>query len=204
MWVAGRASRRVSSWSAASRSSAWIRTSTCSPARAPIPRAPLVCARAEALPFGPAAFALALCGQAFHWLETSSAIRELGRVVRPRGWSVAFWNERRPEGLAGDYDRILRAHSNEYVGITRDAAMFDGYRQALAGQELKEVRLPNSQTFDLAGFLGRARSASYFAHGVADKPALTRDLAQAFARREENGVGVFAYDTVALMWRPSR
>ena len=173
-------------------------------ARQDAPTARYVCARAEALPIPPASVALAVCGQAFHWFETELAVAELARAVRPGGWSVAFWNERCPEGLAGEYDRILSAHSSEYVSIRRDDDTLGKYRDALEGCELRETRLPNQQTFDLDGFLGRARSASYFVHGVADKPALVRDLEEAFARSADGGAGgtgEFLYDTVALMWR---
>mgnify|MGYP001826217051 CR=1 FL=1 len=170
-------------------------------ARVDVPEARYAVGRCEALPLDSHCVDLSLAGQAFHWFETEAALAELSRVARPGSWSVAFWNERRDEGLAAEYDRLLAAFSTEYVSIRRDDDTRDGYRVALEGRELRETRLPNQQTFDLEGFLGRARSASYFAHGVADKETLVGELTRAFHAAAPTGTAEFRYDTIALMWR---
>jgi len=59
----------------------------------------------------PAAYVdLLAAGQAFHWFDVESALREARRILRPPGWTVLFWNTRKTgEGdFAREYADCLR------------------------------------------------------------------------------------------------
>ena len=58
---------------------------------APDGRAAFYTASAEALPFADGAFALLVCGQAFHWFEAERALAEFARVLAPGGALAIFW-----------------------------------------------------------------------------------------------------------------
>jgi len=59
------------------------------------PSASAVVAKGEQLPFRAAAFDLVVCATAWHWVETASAVREIGRVLRPGGHLALWWANHR-------------------------------------------------------------------------------------------------------------
>ncbi len=66
-------------------------------ARERYPEATWVKGSAEALPFGPASFDVAISAQAFHHADARAALTEIKRVVRPRGIVAIWW-----KGLMSD------------------------------------------------------------------------------------------------------
>src|SRR3712207_8022424 len=47
---------------------------------------------------------------------------EFLRILRPGGWVVLVWNERRAEadGFAAAYERLLEAHGTDYEQVRQD------------------------------------------------------------------------------------
>jgi SAM-dependent methyltransferase len=60
-------------------------------ARASLPGADLVRARAEALPARTASVALVTAGTAFHWMAPAPTVAEMARVLAPGGVVAIFW-----------------------------------------------------------------------------------------------------------------
>lgn len=173
-----------------------------SAAKAGVGSARFVRARAERTGLARSSVALAVAGQAFHWFDPVRACRELARVLSPGGSGVAFWNERRPEGLGAAYDEVIGRHSSEYEALLRTAPKLDDYRRAM-GPERHEAEFNNRQVLGREAFLGRARSSSYVAHGVADLPALERELGEMFEQHAQGGRVRLEYRVLALAWRPA-
>ena len=48
-------------------------------------------------------------GQAFHWFEPAKAKREFQRILKPGGWVVVVWNERRifESRFGKEYEKLL-------------------------------------------------------------------------------------------------
>lgn len=144
---------------------------------------------------------LVVAAQCFHWFDTVPTLRELRRILRPDGWCAAFWNLRASTPLMNDYYALIRTHSTEYGVLERQEAAPAALRDAVGIGSCVEVELPNSQTLDRDGLLGRAYSSSCVKHGVADKDAFERALLEMFDRRQRDGRVELAYRTVALCWK---
>ena len=101
--------------------------------------------------------------QAFHWFEPVATRREFLRILKPRGWLIVIWNDRRisetPFGRA--YEDLLVRYGTDYASVkeaypeTQDMENFFGK----ANSQRRE--LPNFQEFDFDGLAGRLRSSSY-------------------------------------------
>ncbi|MDA1264215.1 MAG: class I SAM-dependent methyltransferase [Planctomycetota bacterium] len=159
-------------------------------------------ARAEATGLRAGSVDLVLCGQAFHWFEREPALAELERILAPSGVVVCVWNLRGTgPGVGADYEALLRHHSQSYRGRDAGIEFFDELRQALARRGVQEVWFEHDQELDLETLQGRARSASYVAHGVADLASFETALADLFEQHKSGEVLRFPYRTLALGWR---
>jgi SAM-dependent methyltransferase len=143
---------------------------------------------------------LVTVGQAFHWFDVPRALAEFRRILRPGGSCAAFWNLRGSSPFLDDYDRVLLAHSSEYEVLRRQGATAETLKNAPGITNAREAEFRYEQRFDLEGLEGRAHSSSYVVHGVADKPAFDRALADLFDRHEQGGSVEFVYRTVAVCW----
>lgn len=135
-------------------------------ARARVPQASLLVARAEALPFSRADFDAATSAQAFHWFDQPRALAELARVVRPGGLIAIWWKAM----MRGDEVRSARDQVVRELGLepTPDI-LVDGFR-AFDAAPLRERRLrviPWRVETTVAEFLGyeRSRARARLAYG---------------------------------------
>ena len=122
-----------------------------------------VAASAEATTLRNVSVDFVTVGQAFHWFEPNAARREFVRILRPGGWVVVMWNDRRvdesPFGRA--YEDLLARYGTDYKKVkdaypeTRDMEGFFGKGN------FHRQELPNFQEFDFDGLAGRLRSSSY-------------------------------------------
>ena len=100
------------------------------------PRFTSVTGTAEATTLPDACADLVTAGQAFHWFDRARARPELVRVLRPDGWVVLVWNDRR---LAGSpfleaYERLLRAHGTDYASVNHATECSEGVVRAFFGE----------------------------------------------------------------------
>lgn len=153
---------------------------------------------AEHLPLRDRSVDLVLCGQAFHWFDLDLALAELDRVLASGGRVAACWNLRdNDRGIGAAYHQAMIHHSSEYSGEHR---YFDTLADALSDREFETWSVPSDQVVSLETLLGRARSASYVAHGVSDLAALDADLTNAFHEYATDDVVHFPYSTRVYLW----
>lgn len=120
-------------------------------------------ASAESTTLPDAAVDFVTAGQAFHWFDPSPARREFARILKPGGWVVIVWNDRRiaETQFGRDYENLLVTYGTDYKSIkdaypeTHDMLNFFGQGN------FQRRELPNFQEFDLEGLRGRLRSSSY-------------------------------------------
>src|SRR5262245_66152871 len=60
-----------------------------------------------------------VAGQAFHWFDRQKARQEFARILRPDGWVVLMWNDRRigTTSFLCDYEGLLHEFATDYTQV---------------------------------------------------------------------------------------
>ncbi len=126
------------------------------------PELAAVQSNAEQLPFAPQAFDAVTVATAFHWFETSRALPQIARVLRPGGRLGLVWNTREVDSdRARALDKLLR--SAQPVGLAGEWGT-DSVKQVFESPlfddpEYAEFR--HTQPLDKAALVGLVASRSY-------------------------------------------
>jgi SAM-dependent methyltransferase len=134
--------------------------------------------------------------QAAHWFDVENGRHEFIRILKPSGWLVLVWNDRRMDAteLQREYEQLLRTYGTDYEDV-RHA----GKTLAIHGFFPKSVHtraFEYKQSLDYAGLEGRLLSSSYIPQK--DHPqynSMLQELRRIFDRHQMNGVVSFDYDT---------
>lgn len=145
---------------------------------------------AEATTLGNASMDFVTAAQAFHWFEPRAARREFARILKPGGWVVVLWNDRRLDEtrFGRDYEDLLVKFGTDYPRVKEaypEIGTLGGFFEVgpCASRDL-----PNEQHFDWDGLCGRLRSSSYAP--VKDHPKfapMMGELDRIFRAYQENG-----------------
>jgi len=140
---------------------------------------------------------LITAGQAFHWFNPSLARIEATRILRPDGWAVLIWNERKLQStpFLEAIEALLLKYGTDYKDVRHEKAA-EAITEFFSPAEAKLKILPNKQVFDLDGLKGRVQSSSYTPEPAhPDFPAMIQELEAIFGNHEKDGQVVFEYDT---------
>jgi SAM-dependent methyltransferase len=136
--------------------------------------------------------------QAFHWFDPPAAKREFVRILKPGGWVVLVWNDRRTDStpFLRDYERLLIEYGTDYQRVRNANISPDVFDSLFAPHGYRTHALANEQVFDFEGLRGRLLSSSY-APGLSHprhEPMLA-ELRRIFDRHQQEGRVRFIYDT---------
>jgi SAM-dependent methyltransferase len=152
---------------------------------------------AEATSLGNQSIDFVTAAQAAHWFNLKEARGEFQRILKPEGWTVLLWNERRLENtpFLHDYEQLLLLYGTDYQEIRHE-----GVRAAIGHffgpSSVRQGEFEMSQEFDYAGLEGRLLSSSYApSSGHANHVPMLRKLRQIFDQHQKNGRVTFEYDT---------
>jgi len=143
-------------------------------------------------------------GQAFHWFDPPGARREFRRILRPEGWVVLAWNDRRTAGtpFLEDYERLLLEYGTDYREVSAKYMEETSLSALYGGGEVRTKTFDNEQVFDFDGLKGRLASSSYAPQPDHPKHApMMRELEAIFRRHERAGRVVVTYDTKVFYGR---
>ncbi len=162
---------------------------------------------AEATGLAEASLDALVCAQAFHWFDRKATGEEWRRVLKPGAAVVLIWNERDEEEstLQADYNVLLNRWCPEYPRVNHKNLTRTDIEAFFAPDPITVFIHRNDQRFDLEGWRGRLRSASYCPRpGTLGFSELMNGLAVLFDRyREADGLLTFPYVTKAYQGRLS-
>jgi SAM-dependent methyltransferase len=117
----------------------------------------------EATTLAGASVDLITAGQAFHWFEPNSTRTEFARILKPRGWVVTMWNDRRIHETAFGraYEDVLVRFGTDYAAVRETYPEAAEMERFFGAGNCGRAELPNYQELDFNGLAGRIRSSSY-------------------------------------------
>ncbi len=133
-------------------------------------------------------------GQAFHWFDRRRARHEFVRILRPGGWVVLVWNDRRLDAtpfLSG-YEDLLVRHCPDYLKVVHRNVNADVLEPFFAPRGYEEVVLDNRQRFDWDGLVARHLSSSFVPR--TGHEAGMKELRALFDEEQTSGEVEFEYD----------
>jgi SAM-dependent methyltransferase len=142
-------------------------------------------------------------GQAAHWFERGRSRAEFARILRPDGWIVLVWNERRIEATPFQqaYEALIQTYNTDYNEV-RHKHVGEGVEAFFAPGTMQRYTFDNLQRFGYEGLLGRLRSSSYTPEpGHPRYAPMIAALEQLFADHQHNGEVAFEMVTRVYVGR---
>lgn len=152
---------------------------------------------AEATTLADASVDFITAAQAFHWFDREKTKLEFRRILKPGGWVVLLWNERRLDStpFLRAYEDLLLRYGTDYHEV-RHENVAGKIAEFFAPDLFKSENLDNFQHFDLEALQGRVRSASYTPEpGDPNFEPMASELKNIFHAHSKDGIVTFEYDT---------
>jgi SAM-dependent methyltransferase len=152
----------------------------------------------EATTLADASVDFVTAAQAFHWFEPNAARREFARILKPGGWVVVLWNDRRigetPFGRT--YEDLLVRYGTDYTKVKDAYPEMHDMENFFGAGNFQRAELPNFQEFDFDGLAGRLRSSSYAPkQGHANHEPMMAALRKLFDANQKSGRVRMEYTT---------
>jgi SAM-dependent methyltransferase len=143
-------------------------------------------------------------GQAFHWFDRALAHAEFVRLLRPDGWVVLIWNDRRsattPFLVA--YEQLLERYATDYAQVNHKRIDETTIGTFFAPGTWSVQIFENRQLFDFAGLQGRLLSSSYTPEpGHPGHQPMIDALRALFDAHQHGGQVAIEYDTTVYYGR---
>ena len=144
-----------------------------------------------------------VAGQASHWFDQKCARAEFSRILKPNGWVILLWNERRIDStpVLRAFEQLLLKFGTDYQEV-RHERVYQDVESFFAPRKFKLRTFDNLQSFDFQGVKGRLLSSSYVpAPGDEDFEAMLEELRKIFDEHQEAGEVAFEHDTKVYFGR---
>lgn len=136
--------------------------------------------------------------QAAHWFDRPKAREEFIRILKPGGWTVLLWNERRLDSspFLRTFEKLLLSYGTDYESVRHERTTKE-IETFFAPSVWQVHTFEYRQQFDYQGLEGRLLSSSYTPQSddVAYAPML-KELRKIFDSHQANGRVAFEYNTL--------
>ena len=135
--------------------------------------------------------------QAFHWFDRALAKKEFARILKPAGWVVLIWNERRLDSTVflRAYEDLLLRYGTDYEKVRHEKVTGE-IAEFFSPESFELQTLENAQHFDFESLKGRVLSSSYAPDQDHPKFApMLEELKGIFDANQHDGIVSFEYET---------
>jgi len=156
-----------------------------------------VAGTAEATTLDSASVDFVTAAQAAHWFDLPRARTEFARILKPDGWCVLIWNERRTLStpFLRAYENLLLTYGTDYKEVRHEhttATIHEFFAPSRYDERVFDLR----QQFDYEALAGRLLSSSYAPlEGHPKYVPMMENLERIFRDHAEDGKIEFEYDT---------
>jgi len=156
-----------------------------------------VAGTAEETTLGSASIDFVTAAQAAHWFDLPRARAEFVRILKPGGWCVLIWNERRTAStpFLREYEQLLLTYGTDYKEVRHErttAIIHEFFAPARHREQVFDLR----QQFDYEGTAGRLLSSSYAPlEGHPSHAPMMQELQRIFRVHATDNVVEFEYNT---------
>ncbi len=135
--------------------------------------------------------------QSAHWFDRRRARSEFVRILKPGGWCVLIWNERRTAAtpFLRDYEQLLLTYGTDYKEVRHERTTTTIHEFFAPAPHLERV-FDLRQQFEFEGTAGRLLSSSYAPlSGHPNHSPMMAELERIFHAHAQKGVVEFEYNT---------
>ncbi|MFQ5638448.1 MAG: class I SAM-dependent methyltransferase [bacterium] len=139
-----------------------------------------------------------IAAQAFHWFENTKTRSEFLRILKPEGWVVLLWNDRRTHStpFLRAYERLLVKFGTDYKIIDHKNIVDENLEAFFGHSGYLLKQFGNRQVLDFAGLKGRVLSSSYApGQGHPAYEPMLEELRNLFDKFQTSGHVEIEYDT---------
>ena len=158
---------------------------------------------AEGTTLGDHSVDLVTAAQAAHWFDRPKARREFIRILKPGGWTVLLWNERRLDAtpFLCEFEQLLLSYGTDYQSVRHERTT-EEIETFFAPSPFQVRTFEYLQQFDYPALEGRLLSSSYTPQSddVAYRPML-QELRRIFDAHQQKGRVAFEYNTLVYFGR---
>jgi SAM-dependent methyltransferase len=150
---------------------------------------------AEATTLGPRTVDFVTAAQAGHWFDRQKSRQEFARILKPGGWAVLVWNERKTDStpFLREYEDLLLRYGTDYNEVRHEHTVVGEFFDPLP---FEERTFDLQQVFDYAGVEGRLLSSSYApGPGHPDHAPMLHELRGIVDRHQQGGKVSIEYAT---------
>lgn len=135
--------------------------------------------------------------QAFHWFKPKPTREEFVRILKPGGWVVLLWNDRKTDAtpFAREYESLLLTHGTDYKDVSHAWGDPATMSELFGSSDYGHAVFENRQVLNLEGMLGRLLSSSYVPNSGPRQEQMIAVFTELFARHNHNGLIAFEYAT---------
>ena len=143
---------------------------------------------------------LIVAAQAFHWFDRDVTRLEWRRILRPDGWALIMWNNRKLDTtpFLREYEQLLLTFGTDYRMVKHRHVSINPQKFAdfFGHTSYRTVKFQNAQRLDWQSLHARLMSSSYAPQpdDPRHQPMLAA-LHQSFDRHQSDGVVTIEYET---------